>query len=322
MRTERLSPDAKGIARAAELLSRGRLVAFPTETVYGLGALATDGLAVRAIYAAKGRPATNPIIVHVPGAREAAQLALAWPKEAEQLAALHWPGPLTLVVARALTVPDEVTSGGETVGLRAPAHPIAQALLAALKAPLAAPSANASEHVSPTTAEHVLRDLDGRIDAVILGGPCAVGIESTVLSLAHGAPRVLRPGAISRDVLAWELGVGVALGPPPGTATAASPGQHPRHYAPAGKLLMVARGKLEDTLGQLLGTRGAIVHGTPPLNAQEVVRLPPDPAEYGRGLYSALRSLEEKGCVSIAVEEVPQTPAWEAVRDRLVRACS
>jgi len=323
MRTERLSPDAAGVARAAELLRRGGLVAFPTETVYGLGALALDGLAVRAIYAAKGRPATNPVIVHVPGAAEAAALAASWPAEAARLAARCWPGPLTLVLPRGPGVPDEVTAGGPTVGLRAPAHPVAQALLRACGAPLAAPSANASEHVSPTTAAHVLADLDGRIDAVLDGGPCPVGIESTVLSLAHGAPRVLRPGALSRDELAAVLGVTVLGAAPRETgAVAASPGQHHRHYAPAGKLVLVPREALAAALAALPSPRGAIVRGAAPagLAAEDVEPLPDDPAGYGRGLYAALRALEDRGCASIAVEAPPPGAAWEAVRDRLARA--
>ncbi|HET9596365.1 MAG TPA: L-threonylcarbamoyladenylate synthase, partial [Anaeromyxobacteraceae bacterium] len=194
------------MARAAALLRAGGLVAFPTETVYGLGALALEPLAVRAIYAAKGRPATNPLIVHVPGVADARALVAEWPVEAERLAARFWPGPLTLVLPRAASVPDEVTAGGSTVAVRAPGHPVAQALLAALGAPVAAPSANRSEHVSPTRAEHVLADLEGRIDAVVDGGPCAVGIESTVLWIAGGRPRVLRPGVVGRREIEEVIG--------------------------------------------------------------------------------------------------------------------
>ncbi|MFT3916637.1 MAG: L-threonylcarbamoyladenylate synthase [Anaeromyxobacteraceae bacterium] len=323
MRTERLRPDPAGLARAAAILARGGLVAFPTETVYGLGALALDPLAVRAIYAAKGRPATNPVIVHVPGAHEAAALAAAWPEAAARLAARFWPGPLTFVVPRGPGVPDEVTAGGPTVGLRAPAHPVAEALLRAVGAPIAAPSANASEHVSPTTAEHVLADLDGRIDAVLDGGACPVGIESTVLSLAGDAPRVLRPGALSRDDLAAALGVPV-LGPggPAEGAVAASPGLHHRHYAPAGKLVLVPRAGLAAALAAWPTPRGAIVRGAPPagLGAEAVEVLPDEPAGYARGLYAALRALEDRDCAAIAVEEAPAGAAWEAVRDRLARA--
>jgi L-threonylcarbamoyladenylate synthase len=318
MRTERLRADAAGIARAAGLLRRGGLVAFPTETVYGLGALALDGLAVRAIFAAKGRPAGNPLIVHVPGAAEASALAAPWPEAAARLASRHWPGPLTLVVPRGPAVPDEVAAGGPTVGLRAPAHAVAQALLRAVGGPLAAPSANTSEHVSPTTAAHVLADLDGRIDAVLDGGPCPVGIESTVLSLAHGPPRILRPGAVSRDALEAELGP-LATGPAP-SGPAASPGLQARHYAPAGRLVIAAREELAAALAGMAAPRGALVRGEPEEGADACEVLPRDPAGYARGLYAALRALEERGCASIAVESVPPDGAWDAVRDRLARA--
>ncbi|MGC4000480.1 MAG: L-threonylcarbamoyladenylate synthase [Anaeromyxobacter sp.] len=332
-RTERLTADPAGLARAAELLRKGGLVAFPTETVYGLGALALDGLAVRGIFAAKGRPATNPVIVHVTGATEAAGLVEGWPPAAQALADRHWPGPLTLVLPRRPVVPDEVTAGGGTVGVRAPAHPVAQALLRAVGAPIAAPSANRSEHVSPTLAEHVLADLDGRIDAVLDGGGCEVGIESTVLSLAHGpVPRLLRPGGLSRAALEAELGpIAVGAAPaaqaarppaPDHTPVAASPGQHHRHYAPAGQVILVSTAALPARLAALPGPRGALVRGAAPAGADAVERLPDDPAGYARGLYAALRALEARGCAAIAVEDVPPGGAWEALRDRLVRACA
>src|SRR6266404_7756468 len=183
---------------AAVLLRRGGLVAFPTETVYGLGALALEPLAVRAIYAAKSRPLTNPLIVHVLGEDEARPLFSRWPMEARQLAARFWPGPLTLVLPRTAIVPDECTAGGDTVGVRAPSHPAARGLLQRVGAPLAAPSANRAEHVSPTSAVHVLRDLNGRIDAVVDGGRCPFGIESTVVGLDGDQLRLLRTGAIPR----------------------------------------------------------------------------------------------------------------------------
>jgi L-threonylcarbamoyladenylate synthase len=184
--------------------------------------------------------------------------------------------------------------------------------------PLAAPSANVSEHVSPTTAAHVLADLDGRIDGVLDGGPCPVGIESTVLSLAHGPPRILRPGAISREALEAELGP-IAAGPLPG-GVVSSPGQHARHYAPAGRLVLAARGALEAALARLPAPRGAVVRGVPFAGADACEVLPDEPAGYARGLYAALRSLEERGCASVAVESPPEHASWEAVRDRLARA--
>src|SRR5438105_4304969 len=208
---------------AAALLKRGGLVAFPTETVYGLGALALEPLAVRAIYAAKGRPLSNPLIIHVKGDEDARPLVTRWPLEARQLAARFWPGPLTLVLPRTALVPDECTAGGETVAVRAPSHPAARALLAQVAAPLAAPSANRAEHVSPTSAAHVLRDLNGRIDAVLDGGRCAYGIESTVLALDPSGPRLLRTGAISRAALEDLIGP-IAQGPA-ASGVAQSPGQ-------------------------------------------------------------------------------------------------
>src|SRR5436305_12541711 len=241
METRLLSAQSPGdLDEAASLLRAGGLAALPTETVYGLGGLALEPLAVRAIYAAKGRPATNPLIVHVLGEKEARPLCARWPLEARQLVARFWPGPLTLVLPRTEIVPDEVTAGGPTVAVRAPSHPAARALLARVGAPLAAPSANRAEHVAPTSAAHVLRDLNGRIDAVLDGGRCAYGIESTVLALDPEGPRLLRTGAISRASLEELLGP-IAQGPASAGAIAQSPGQHRRHYAPAAVVRLAAR---------------------------------------------------------------------------------
>src|SRR5436305_6350992 len=231
METRLLSAQSPGdLDEAASLLRAGGLVAFPTETVYGLGGLALEPLAVRAIYAAKGRAPTNPLIVHVLGEADARPLCARWPIEAQELVTRFWPGPLTLVWPRTDRVPDEVTGGGPTVAVRAPSHPAARQLLSRVGAPLAAPSANRSEHVSPTTARHVLRDLNGRIDAVLDGGRCPVGIESTVLAL-DGEPRLLRSGAISRAQI--EELIGPLLDAPAAGGVVQSPGQHRRHYAPA-----------------------------------------------------------------------------------------
>src|SRR3954468_12456601 len=245
METRLLSAQSPGdLDEAAALLRRGGLVAFPTETVYGLGGLALEPLAVRAIYAAKGRPLTNPVIVHVLGEDDARPLVARWPLEARQLAARFWPGPLTLVLPRTQAVPDECTAGGDTVGVRAPSHAAARALLERVGAPLAAPSANRSEHVSPTTAAHVLRDLNGRIDAVVDGARCRFGIESTVVSLGETA-RLLRAGAIPRteiEELIGPLEVGQR------GSVAQSPGQHRRHYAPAALVRLAARPELESSV--------------------------------------------------------------------------
>ena len=297
-------------------------MAFPTETVYGLGALALEPLAVRGIYAAKGRPATNPVIVHVLGEDDARPLVSRWPLEARQLAARFWPGPLTLVLPRTALVPDECTAGGDTVGVRAPSHPAARALLARVGAPLAAPSANRAEHVSPTSAAHVLRDLNGRIDAVLDGGRCAYGIESTVVLLDASGPRLLRAGAISRRDLEELVGP-VAPGPAPGSGVAQSPGQHQRHYAPAGVVRLAERPELEAAAARLSGRVGILIYGdTPAPKAAAVARLADDPAGYARGLYGALRDLEDADCGAILIEQVPDSAAWDAIRDRLSRASS
>src|SRR5205085_2830107 len=234
--------SSEDLDEAAALLKRGGLVAFPTETVYGLGALALEPLAVRAIYAAKGRPLSNPLIVHVLGDEDARPLVTRWPLEARQLAARFWPGPLTLVLPRTALVPDECTAGGDTVGVRAPSHTAARALLERVGAPLAAPSANRAEHVSPTSAAHVLRDLNGRIDAVVDGGRCRFGIESTVVSLG-GPARLLRAGAIPLpqiEELVGPLEIGAT------SPVAQSPGQHRRHYAPVAVVRLAPRPELDS----------------------------------------------------------------------------
>jgi L-threonylcarbamoyladenylate synthase len=310
------------LEEAASILRRSGLVALPTETVYGLGGLALEPLAVRAIYAAKGRPLTNPVIVHVLSEDDARAFVTRWPLEAQQLAARFWPGPLTLVLPRSDRVPDEVTAGGPTVAIRAPSHRAARALLERLGAPLAAPSANRAEHVSPTTAAHVLRDLNGRIDAVLDGGRCAVGIESTVVALEPGGARLLRAGAIGRAQLEDLLGP-IEVGASP-AAIAASPGLHRRHYAPAASVRLAPGAELA-ALTTRLGVRvGAILRGneTPAPAAAAVVRLPEDPGGYARELYAALRELEDVECVAIVIEDVPQEPAWDAIRDRLTRAAA
>jgi L-threonylcarbamoyladenylate synthase len=323
MDTRLLSAKSPGdLDDAAAVLRRGGLVAFPTETVYGLGALALDPLAVRAIYAAKGRPSGNPLIVHVLGEDDARPLLARWPLEARQLAARFWPGPLTLVLPRTALVPDEVTAGGDTVGVRAPSHPVARALLQRVGAPLAAPSANSAGHVSPTSAAHVLRDLNGRIDAVLDGGRCPVGIESTVLALDGPTPRLLRAGAISRADLEELVGP-IEIGPRPGTGVAQSPGQQHRHYAPAALVRLVGPPGLAAAVASLPGRIGVLLRGeTPAPAAAAVARLPEDPAGYARGLYAALRDLEDADCNAIVVEQVPAGGEWDAIRDRLTRAAA
>ncbi len=320
MDTQLLSAHSPAdLDEAAALLLRGGLVAFPTETVYGLGALALEPLAVRAVYAAKGRAPTNPLIVHVLGEDEARPLCARWPIEAQELVTRFWPGPLTLVLPRTERVPDEVTGGGPTVAVRAPSHPASRQLLARVRAPLAAPSANRSEHVSPTTALHVLRDLNGRIDAVVDGGRCPVGIESTVLALTSAGPRLLRAGAVARSALEELLGeVPDAL---PGGAVAASPGLQKRHYAPAALVRLAEAAALPRIAADLPGRVGALVRSEIAFPEGVLsLRLPTDPAGYARDLYASLRELEDRGCTSICIESVAATSEWDAIRDRLTRA--
>ncbi|MEO8025659.1 MAG: L-threonylcarbamoyladenylate synthase [Bryobacteraceae bacterium] len=302
------------IARAAELLRSGQLVAFPTETVYGLGANALDAAAVRKIYAAKGRPSTSPLIVHVANAALARALVTYWPPLAATLAAEFWPGPLTMVLPKQALIPDEVTAGLGTVGIRVPAHPVALALLEAVRIPVAAPSANRFTELSPTTAEHV-RESFGDSIPVLDGGPCDVGIESTVLGIENGGIVVLRPGMISLDDLrAFSPNVRLAAQPVSG-ASHSSPGQHDRHYSPRTPLV----------LGPPRATgRGAYLEwsGSPRDAAAINVRMPDSPAGYAAALYGALHAVDGGGYDWIAVEPVPDSPEWDAIRDRLRRAAS
>lgn len=304
------SPSSTELARAAELLRAGELVAFPTETVYGLGANALDAAAVRKIYEAKRRPATSPLIVHVDSVEMARGLAAEWSEAAEALARAFWPGPLTLVVPKRAHVPDIVTSGLASVGVRMPAHPVALALIRACGLPLAGPSANRFTQLSPTTAEHVRQSLGDRVAMVLDGGPCTVGIESTVVSLAGGArPVVLRPGMISAEqieAVVGPLGVAAGGGTRPGEAHA-SPGLHARHYSPRTRLVLA--GSCEDALA------GRVARLT-------LASMPATPSGYAATLYATLHRLDHEGYDAIVVEMPPDTPEWAAVRDRLRRAAT
>jgi L-threonylcarbamoyladenylate synthase len=233
LRVDALRPDPAAIGSAADCLRRGGLVAFPTETVYGLGVHALDAAAVHRLFQAKQRPAHDPLIVHIRDFGDVGRLAINVPDGARMLAARFWPGPLTLVLQRAAIVPDAVTAGLETVALRVPAHPVAAALIAAAAIPVAAPSANLFSRPSPTRAEHVLQDLDGRIDLVLDGGPATVGVESTVLDLSRTPPTVLRPGAVTMSMLREVLPDVVALTAVPAEdAPMPSPGLLSKHYSP------------------------------------------------------------------------------------------
>ncbi|MEC9048270.1 MAG: L-threonylcarbamoyladenylate synthase [Planctomycetota bacterium] len=321
--------DLDGLPRALRdagaWLRAGKLVAFPTETVYGLGANALDEEAVRRVFEAKGRPAFNPLIVHVDSLERVGEVAREVPAQARELAAVFWPGPLTIVLPRSAAVSDVVTGGLDTVGVRVPAHPVARALLAEAKVPVAAPSANPFTQVSPTTAQHVLARLDGRIDAVIDGGPTNVGIESTVVAIdGDGALVLLRHGGISREQLQQRGFVVVeASDDEDDGAARRSPGRVERHYAPGMPLTAVARGAsgaldlpASDAAFAVLARGDAA--GAAGARATEV--LPVDVAGFTRGLYAALHRIAASGCEVAYVEALPEDPAWRAVADRLRRA--
>lgn len=309
--------DPGAIDHAARLLRAGRLVAFPTETVYGLGANALDAEAVARIYAVKGRPATSPLIVHVASIEMAQSLVANWPETADRLARRFWPGPLTLVLEKQSAIPPIVTAGLSTVGLRMPAHPIALALIRAAGVPLAAPSANRFTELSPTTADHVRRSLGSDVDFILDGGPCQVGIESTVLSLAEARPILLRPGGISRTELEAIVGP-VASAQEVQAGAHPAPGMHPRHYSPRTPLYLATNGKLPDQ-GQGIYLR----HQHPPSRANVIIhQMPQSAADYAAVLYEVLHQADAGNYNWIAVDLPPNTPDWEAVHDRLRRAAS
>jgi L-threonylcarbamoyladenylate synthase len=301
------------LRRAADVLRAGGLVAFPTETVYGLGANALDAAAVRRIFEAKGRPATSPLIVHVASLEMAQSLAEDWPEEASRLAARFWPGPLTLIVRKRPNVPAEVTAGLSTVGLRWPSHPVAQALVTYAGVPVAAPSANRFTQLSPTSADHVRAALGGAVDLVLDGGPCQVGIESTIVSVADPAgARLLRPGVVSREEV--ESVVPNLLPPiAPESGPHPSPGLHVRHYSPVTPLLIGTEPSRSGT---------AYVWHSTPKPASRSMQMPADPLAYARELYRVLHVLDGEGWKQIVVEPVPGDTAWDGVRDRLNRAAA
>ena len=294
------------IERAAQIVRAGGLVVFPTETVYGLGANALDASAVRKIYALKGRPATSPLIVHVASVEQAKELAAEWLQEADRLARLYWPGPLTIVVPKKRTIPDEVTAGLPTVGLRMPRHPVALELLRLAGVPIAAPSANRFTQLSPTTAKHVRDAFEEETPFLLDGGPCEVGLESTVIAVTREGLEVLRPGmAHVSDAVAAAASKGEAH---------RSPGQHRKHYSPKTRIVLVSRGHLPRE------GKGAYLWLDYNAAATGKLRMPEKPDEYAAELYSALHKLDAQGFDWIAVELPPDVPEWAAIRDRLVRA--
>lgn len=315
------------MARAAEALRAGRLVAFPTETVYGLGANALDAGAVARIFKAKGRSPKNPLIVHVADAPSAAQLVAEWSEAAEKLAHRFWPGPLTLVLPKREVIPDIVTAGGQTVALRVPAHPVALALIRRAGVPVAAPSANRSSHISPTRAEHVLRDLGGRIEMVLDSGPTMGGLESTVLDLSAAPARLLRPGLITPSQIEEVIGP-IALERRAGgreEAALRSPGMLPRHYAPRAPLECAPDGGRSRVWelcrqGKKVGWVAFGAEDAEALPNLIKVEMPTDPRAYSRRLYAVLHALDEAGVERIVAALPPDTEEWLAVRDRLRRA--
>ena len=313
-------PDAAEIERAVALLSAGELVAFPTETVYGLGADASNPAALARIFAAKGRPKTHPLIVHVSGLADVRDWAAEVPDAAARLAGAFWPGPLTLVLPRSARVPDAVTGGQASVALRAPAHPVARALLAAFGRGIAAPSANRHGRISPTRAADVREELGDRVAMVLDGGDCAVGLESTIVACLDGRVTLLRPGSVSRSQVADVVGrVDEA-----GADAPRVPGRERSHYAPGTPLAIVAAVKLQQAVEAALaaGLRVAVLARSAPMSNAGLTwrRMPETAPAYGRSLYASLRALDAAGADRILVEAVPAGEDWAAVADRLARA--
>jgi L-threonylcarbamoyladenylate synthase len=313
------------VARAADILRHGGLVAFPTETVYGLGADATNADAVARVFAAKGRPSTNPLIVHVADLETAKHYAATWNDAIQTMAAVWWPGPLTLVVPKNPAIVDAATAGRPTVALRVPDHPLALELLRAFGGPVAAPSANKSTHVSPTTAQHVREELGDAVDLVLDGGPCSVGIESTVLDLTGDRPVILRPGGVPRRKIEAILGpVEVFGGSTDPSEPAPSPGQHAKHYAPRTPAL-----RFETSQRKLIrpsapdGSPNGIILLSPMVVLKKwgpMVAMPHSPEMYATNFYAVLRELDAMGLQELFIEMPPDKPEWEAVRDRIRRA--
>ena len=316
------------VERAAEFLRAGEVVALPTETVYGLAANALDAMAVSRIFEIKGRPAHNPIIVHVASLEMAKRCVTQWPLLADKLAKAFWPGPLTMVLPRAKQIPDNVTAGGETVGVRWPSHPFIQEVIRACDFPLAAPSANLSNQISPTNADHVAKQLEGKIPLIVDGGQSQVGIESTVLDLTATPPRLLRPGMIHEQSLLAVTGK-LALGSGDHEEILKSPGQLQKHYAPKAKLILL-KWRDEADLNSQLSTfnsqsiRHVIAHTHIPSQAgfARVSVIPHDAEAFARALYAELHQCDELGAELIVVEAPPDTNEWRAIADRLKRASS
>ena len=338
MQTRVLPATPASLAEAASLLQGGQVVGFPTETVYGLGANALDEAAVRRIFEAKGRPGDNPLIVHISALDQLpALIAGDLPENAKILAAACWPGPLTMLLRKSAAVPDVVTAGLDTVGIRMPSHPVARALIDAAQRPIAAPSANRSGRPSPTTAAHVFEDMDGRVPLILDGGSCAVGVESTVLDVTGAVPRILRPGGVTAEQIAALCGAvevdGAVMRPLAEGEKPRSPGMKYRHYAPKGALTIV-RGEAAAVAGRIAalydaaeaaGERALILalEGHIPLyGARRTLSLGKDEAEMAARLFAALREADELGAETLLSEAVSTEGVGLAVMNRLGRAAA
>ncbi len=321
------SPTSNHITAAAQALLKNELVVFPTETVYGLGARADSQEAIAKIYDAKGRPSTNPLIIHFHSIAQIKQY-LSLPAVAEKLGNKFWPGPLTLIIRSSEKICSTARAELNTVAIRIPNHPIAIELLRQTNLPLAAPSANRSGHISPTQVEHVKRSLGSKVKIILDGGACEVGLESTVLDLTTNPPRILRPGKISREEIEKEIGnTELADHKVSENTTLASPGLLFKHYSPDAKVVLRTRSELESYLQpQEIGPTGILYHSSnlkiPNSDAIKAIELSNDPKQYAQQLYAALHELESLGCKLIIIENIPQNPQWKAIENRLSRMIS
>jgi L-threonylcarbamoyladenylate synthase len=320
--TKVLASDAEAIRQAAAVLRRGGLVAFPTETVYGLGADAENETALQALFAAKGRPADHPVIVHLADAGQLERFAIEIPPAAKKLAAAFWPGPMTLVLRRGGRVSNLVTGGLDTVGIRVPGHPVAEALLREFGGPIAAPSANRFGRVSCTRAEHVLEELNGHVDLILDGGECPIGLESSIIDLSGSEPAILRPGAVTAEQIA------AVLGRAPAGSAATRPrvsGSLPSHYAPHAKVEIIASDQLEPRATQLAaqGKKIAVLSREPRFIAKAgivILAVPENDEEFAHALYSLLRRVDDLGCDVVLTTLPIELGLGTAIADRLRRA--
>lgn len=315
-----------GVDQAVHILRNGGLVAFPTETVYGLGADATNELAIRKVFQTKGRPSDHPLIVHIASAAQLSNWAAKVPKEAILLAEAFWPGPLTLVLRKQPHVFESITGGQNTVALRIPRHPLALALLTAFGGGLVAPSANKFTRISPTTASAVREELGNEVDMILDGGACEVGLESTIVDLTSAKPLILRPGMISAEAIEKVLQKSVKVARQDTPVETRAPGMHHVHYAPVTKTKLVKSANLIKVISKLNANElpiACMIYSDitlPTTPGISWVNLPKDPAGYAHELYRTLRAVDQQKFHMIIVEAVPEGVEWEAIRDRLIRA--